>query len=106
MGLRACNIPAGEGGGLKTDSVSTALVQPPGGPRPTQVASDKKASEGRGAEGPMASASRNHGVGRRPPVLIGTGEVGNLRLRFPRGVRGEWVCPLPPASLQLKRSSG
>lgn len=33
----------------------------------------------------MASASRKHGVGRGPPVLIRTGEVGNLRLRFPRG---------------------
>lgn len=76
-GLRACNIPGVEGGwAIKSDCVSTAPVQPPGGPRPAQAASVKKASEGRGAEGPMAFASRKHRVGRGSPALIGTGEAG------------------------------
>lgn len=52
----------------------------------------------------MASASRKHGVGRGPPVLIRTGEVGNLRLRFPRGWEASGCVRFRPPVFSLSRA--
>lgn len=52
----------------------------------------------------MASASRKHGVGRGPPVLIGTGEVGNLRLLFPRGWEASGCVRFRPPSFCLSQA--
>lgn len=71
--------------GFRSDSVSTAPVQPPGGPRPSQAASDKKASEGRGTEGPMDPSSRKHRVRRGPQFLLGQEGQGSPVLELGSG---------------------
>lgn len=73
---------------------------PPGGPRPTQAASDKKESEGRGAQAPAPGKPESAG----PSLLLReTGGVWNAGFHRRKGAPcGGCVCFHPLAFLQVE----